>query len=157
MKKSKLSSPPRFARRLLAWFCKPELLEDVEGDIAELFAERLEANHTKAKALYFLDVLLLFRPEIIKSIELKNGLINTAMLKNYLKIALRSALRYKGFTALNLVGLIVGLVSSMLILLWVQEEVMMDPMLVTTTATSMTAAMMMIMMRGRRSDLLYAA
>lgn len=48
------------------------------------------------------------------------------MIKNYLKVALRSAIRYKGFTALNLLGLIVGLVSSMLILLWVNDEVQVD-------------------------------
>lgn len=48
------------------------------------------------------------------------------MFKNYLKIALRNALRYKGFTALNLLGLVVGLVSSMLILIWVNDEVGVD-------------------------------
>ncbi len=44
------------------------------------------------------------------------------MLKNYFKIALRNALRYKGYTSLNLFGLIVGIASSMLVLLWVQDE-----------------------------------
>ena len=45
------------------------------------------------------------------------------MLKNHLRTALRYALRYKGYTALNLLGLIVGLASSILILLWIQDEV----------------------------------
>ncbi|WP_350216688.1 ABC transporter permease [Ekhidna sp.] len=118
-------SPPKLPTRLLRWFCNPKLIEDVEGDLSELYAERVAKSIPKAKLKYLLDVLLLFRPGIIKNFELKNGLIHTAMIKNYLKIALRNALRYKGFTMLNLLGLVVGLVSC-LILLWVNDEVQMD-------------------------------
>ena len=118
--------PPKLPTRFLRWFCDPMLIEDVEGDLSELYVERATKNQLKAKAKYMLDVLLLFRPGIIKDLEVKNGLINTAMIKNYLKIALRNAFRYKGFTALNLLGLVVGLVSSMLILMWVNDQVQVD-------------------------------
>lgn len=126
MNKASKIAPPKLANRLLKWFCDPLLLEDVEGDLSELFAERANIHSTKARFKYFLDVMLLFRPGIVKNFEIKNGLINTAMIKNYLKIALRNALRYKGFTALNLLGLVVGLVSSMLILMWINDEVQVD-------------------------------
>lgn len=118
--------PPKIPTQFLRWFCNPRLIEDVEGDLSELYAERISQNSRKAKLKYYLDVLLLFRPGIIKNIELKNGLINTAMIKNYLKIALRNALRYKGFTAINLLGLIVGITTSSIIFLWVYDEVAMD-------------------------------
>ncbi|WP_420318000.1 ABC transporter permease [Ekhidna sp.] len=119
-------SPPKWPTQFLKWFCNPQLIEDVEGDLSELYAARASQNQFKAKWRYLLDVLLLFRPGIIRNFEIKNGLINTAMIKNYLKIALRNALRYKGFTALNLLGLVVGLVSSMLILMWVNDEIQVD-------------------------------
>ena len=48
------------------------------------------------------------------------------MIRNYLKIAKRNALRYKGFTVLNLLGLVIGIASSTLILLWVDDEVSKD-------------------------------
>ncbi|MDX1630093.1 MAG: ABC transporter permease, partial [Fulvivirga sp.] len=48
------------------------------------------------------------------------------MIKNYLKTAFRHARKYKGYTVLNLLGLVVGIVSSMLIFLWVQDEVQKD-------------------------------
>ena len=48
------------------------------------------------------------------------------MFKNYLKTAIRSFLRYKGYTFLNLSGLIVGITCSLLLLLWVQDEWNMD-------------------------------
>lgn len=115
-------SPPKLPLRFLKWFCSPELVEDVEGDLSELFRQRYEKDQNKARALFWWDVLLLFRPGIIREIKLRQGLNQNIMLKNYFKIALRNALRYKGYTSLNLFGLIVGIASSMLVLLWVQDE-----------------------------------
>ena len=48
------------------------------------------------------------------------------MLKNYFKTAIRSFVKQKGYTAINIAGLTVGIVSSLLILLWVQDEVNKD-------------------------------
>lgn len=116
-------SPPKFPLWFLRLFCSPELLEDVEGDLKELFAIRSSGNKVKANLLFFWDVLLLFRPGIIRQFKLFKGQNNTVMFSNYFKIALRNALRYKGYTSLNLLGLVVGIASSMLILLWVEDEV----------------------------------
>jgi len=44
------------------------------------------------------------------------------MLKNYIKIAFRNLWRYKAFSFLNIMGLSIGLASSILILLWVANE-----------------------------------
>ncbi|WP_286756244.1 ABC transporter permease [Roseivirga sp. UBA838] len=114
--------PPSLAIRLLRWFCEPALLEDVEGDLEELFSNRLKNGRRRAKWLFYWDVLLLFRPGIIREIRIFKGQTNHIMFKNYIKIAWRNAMRYKGYTALNLLGLIVGMASSILILLWVQDE-----------------------------------
>jgi len=102
------------------------MVEDVEGDISELFSKRSKQNKTKAKLFFALDVLFLFRPGMIRNFEPINRLINYAMIGNYLKIAKRNALRYKGFTILNLLGLIIGISSSILILLWINDEVQVD-------------------------------
>ncbi len=48
------------------------------------------------------------------------------MLKNYIKIALRSLSRNKGFTFLNIAGLVVGMAGAMLIGLWIMREVSVD-------------------------------
>ena len=48
------------------------------------------------------------------------------MLKNYFKTAIRSFVKQKGYTVINIAGLTVGLVSSLLILLWVEDEVNKD-------------------------------
>jgi len=48
------------------------------------------------------------------------------MLKNYLKIALRNLLRYKGYSLINITGLAVGIACCLLILLYVQDELSYD-------------------------------
>lgn len=44
------------------------------------------------------------------------------MLKNNFKIAFRNLLRNKGFSAINITGLAIGMAAAMLILLWIQNE-----------------------------------
>ena len=117
-------TPPKLYRRFLQWFCDPELLEDVEGDLLELFHTRSEENAKKAKFHYAWDVLLLFRPGIIRNFKLRFN--HPIMLRNYILVALRSARKYKGHTVLNLLSLIVGVASCLLILLWLQDELNID-------------------------------
>jgi len=44
------------------------------------------------------------------------------MIKNFLKVAYRNILRNKGFSAINITGLAVGMGAAILILLWIQDE-----------------------------------
>ncbi len=44
------------------------------------------------------------------------------MIKNYIKIAFRNILRYKGYSLINLASLAIGLVCVILISLWIQDE-----------------------------------
>jgi len=48
------------------------------------------------------------------------------MLKNYLKIALRNLWKNKGFSAINIIGLAVGLATCLLIMLYVMDELSYD-------------------------------
>ncbi|SEJ84328.1 duplicated orphan permease [Dyadobacter sp. SG02] len=48
------------------------------------------------------------------------------MLKNYLKIAFRNLLRNKAFSAINILGLSVGMASALLILFWMHNEISYD-------------------------------
>jgi putative ABC transport system permease protein len=48
------------------------------------------------------------------------------MLKNYLKTSFRNLLRHKSYTFINVLGLTVGLVTSIFILLWIIDELSFD-------------------------------
>ncbi|GAB3494768.1 ABC transporter permease [Spirosoma knui] len=125
---SKPTIPPRIARRLLRWFCAPHLLDELEGDLNELFQERVESvGLRRAQWRYVRDVLSLMRPWIVKRKpkEYPNP-TNTDMIRNYLTIAFRNLWRHKAFTAINIVGLAVGLATCLLIVLFVLHELSYD-------------------------------
>lgn len=48
------------------------------------------------------------------------------MLKNYIRIAIRSLLKHKGYTAINMLGLTIGITSFILICLYIQSELSYD-------------------------------
>ena len=48
------------------------------------------------------------------------------MIKNYLLTALRSFMRYKGYSIINIAGLAIGMACSILIMVWVAHELSYD-------------------------------
>ncbi len=118
--------PPKRLLKFFRWFCDPEIQEDLEGDLVELFEERAEKNQFKAKALFTRDVLLMFRPGIIKNFEGHKNLNNYGMLKNYLKSAWRNLMKYKSFSAINILSLSIGMAACMVIFLFIKDELSFD-------------------------------
>lgn len=123
MKQNPSHRPPSIFHRFFLWYCKPELRDHIEGDLLELYQERI-TEHGKRKAnLHFtIDVLLLFRPGIIKTKREYPSVNNLAMWKSYFKIGWRRILRTKGYSALNIGGLAVGMAIAIFIGLWIHDE-----------------------------------
>src|SRR6478735_8025630 len=44
------------------------------------------------------------------------------MIKNYFKIAFRNLWKYKGFSAINIIGLTIGIATCLIIMLFVNNE-----------------------------------
>ncbi len=115
--------PPRLIMRFFRWFCHPELRRFVEGDLEELYQERLaEHGRVKANRKFLWDVLLLLRPGIIGFTKGYYSNNNYDMFKNYLKIGVRSLWKDRFYTSINLFGLSIGLAFSFLVLLLVNYE-----------------------------------
>lgn len=115
--------PPRFMHRFFRWFCHPKLRDYIEGDLAELYAERLETSgKRKADMRFIIDVMLLFRPGIIKPIKEYRNLNQYDMFKNYLKVSFRNIFKNKGYSLINITGLATGLAVAILISLWIWDE-----------------------------------
>jgi len=119
--------PPKNTLRFFRWFCHPDYAEDIEGDLMEKY-ERFRGVNSQRKAnwQFFLAVLSLFRPNLIRPITIKNQLIHPAMFRHNLLITLRSFRKYKSAFLINLIGLSIGLASTLMIYLWVNEELKMD-------------------------------
>ncbi|GAB3956019.1 ABC transporter permease [Spirosoma harenae] len=123
--------PPRFAHWLLTQLHPDNTLEEVEGDLGELYEYWYhKAGKTQATLRYVLNVLSVLPPFVRrrkrKQEYYHHSSLTTTMLRNYVKIAFRNLVRYKLNSSLNLVGLAIGLASSLLIILHVREELRYD-------------------------------
>ncbi len=89
----------------------------------ELYDERVkELGKRKADIKFIGDVLLLFRPAIIKPSEGYQNLNNYGMIKSYLKIGWRNLHKNKGYSFINISGLALGITCVFLILQYVRRE-----------------------------------
>lgn len=100
MRMKKLNEPPHWATWFLHWFCASHLLEEIEGDLLELFNERVKSEgKTKARLFYLADVLKLFRPYFFK-ISYPNPTVFAMELKKHPSVDLRR--KYALFLSIGL-------------------------------------------------------
>jgi putative ABC transport system permease protein len=123
----KQNTPPYLPLRFFRWFCHPKLRDSIEGDLMELYDERVkEIGKRRADLKFIGDVLLLFRPSIIKPMEGYQNLNNYGMIKSYFKIGWRNLLKNKSLFAINVSGLSIGIATCLVIMLFVVDELSFD-------------------------------
>ncbi len=109
--------------KLLRWFCKPEYFADIAGDLMEDYYYQVKCSSgRKAKWNLYKDVLLLFRPSMIKSFKGNQKLNSYDMFKHNLIVNWRNLRRNSGYTIINVGGLAIGMTVAMLIGLWIHDE-----------------------------------
>jgi len=114
-------TPPKRPLQFLRWFCRGDYLEEIEGDLTEVFLKHSETSLRQAKWKFACSVIKYFRPEFIKSF--KNYQPNTyGMYKSYFKIGWRNLLCNKSYSLINISGLAIGMAVAMLIGFWVFDE-----------------------------------
>jgi len=124
MKDHYTRKPPGLPNKLLRWYCRNANIEDLEGDLEELFLLNLEHMPARrAKMRYWKDVAsLIFSYALKRRREqaafhvFSSTFFHPAMLKNYFVIATRSLARHKFFAAVNTIGLAVGMSISLLLI-----------------------------------------
>ncbi|MBA4056436.1 MAG: hypothetical protein C0490_17100, partial [Marivirga sp.] len=118
---------PKLFLRFFRWFCHPKLLKYIEGDLMELYDERLKKlGKRPADVRFIFDVLLLFRPGIIRPSEGHNNINQLDMLTNYFKVGVRNILKNRVYSSINVFGLAVGMAASILIMLYIADELSYD-------------------------------
>lgn len=115
--------PPELPIRFFRWYCHPKLATHIEGDLMELYNERLrEHGKRNADLKFIIDVIMLFRPGIIRPPEGYRNVNHYGMFKNYFKITIRTLKNNKSYAFINVLGLALGLAATMLIFLVVKNE-----------------------------------
>jgi putative ABC transport system permease protein len=120
---------PNIAERFFRWFCHQTYLEGLEGDLYELFEIRVkEKGLARARLFYFLDMVTLLRPSVIKSFAKITKTNNTTMsiLNNYLKTTYRMGKKRMWFSFINIIGLTMGIASVLFIIIYIGDELKYD-------------------------------
>jgi putative ABC transport system permease protein len=113
--------PPKKAIQFLRWFCREDYIDEIEGDLTEIFRKKLAQSPQRARWLFCFTVLKYFRPEFIKSFRYQHS-NSSGMYRNYLKVALRNIVKNNGYSSINIAGIALGMTITMLIGLWIYDE-----------------------------------
>lgn len=122
------TQPPKWADRFLRWYCHPQFLEEIEGDIYELFDRRVVHQSPKAAKVKFIwDVFRFFRWSNIKKSNSKYNRMNEFMLfKNYLKLGMRNIRKNLVTSSINIFGLAIAICFAISIFIFMDMQLNMD-------------------------------
>ena len=119
-------NPPKRALQFLRWFCREDYLDEIEGDLMEIFKKQYANSPREAKWKLAWNVIRYFRPEFIKSFKNSYQPNAYGMYKSYFKIGWRNLLQNKGYSFINIGGLALGMAVAILIGLWMYDELSFD-------------------------------
>lgn len=115
-------SPPQLAQKLFDWFCTDASVEDLRGDMDELFYVNLTRMPVrKAKFKYWMHTFSLITSYAVKKRKRPAHKYSSTeytmdILKSYFIIATRSLAKHKFFTIINVIGLAIGMSISLLLI-----------------------------------------
>ncbi|MEO1261507.1 MAG: FtsX-like permease family protein [Bacteroidota bacterium] len=112
--------------RIILTICDPGMQESILGDLQELYEERLATKGKwRAAWSYFLDALGFLRPFAWKKFKLTIT-DPSDMIKNYIKLGYRNFTRQKITSAINVLGFTIGIISCLIIALFIVDELSFD-------------------------------
>jgi putative ABC transport system permease protein len=98
--------PPKWPLKFLRFFLKKEFLEEIEGDMEEIFYDNAEQlSLRRARRMYTWEILKLLRPVLIRNLEILQQLNHLPMFKNYFKVSLRGLMKNPVNSFINIFGL----------------------------------------------------
>lgn len=122
MNMSESQKPPRLAQWLLYRMISADIRHSAMGDFEEMYSTLCRAEgQWKALLWYQVQVIKSF-PSFIHDLFLWR----IAMLKNYVKIAVRNFMKHRLYSFINVFGLAIGMAACLMIYLWVQDELSYD-------------------------------
>ncbi len=123
------TTPPKHALKFLRWFCREDFLDEVEGDLTELFEKQYQHSVPGARWKFTLRVIRYLRPEYMKIFHKTNPsqfLFNLPMIRNYFSFAFRSLRKRAAFSFINIFGLAMGVCACLIILKYIDFETSYD-------------------------------
>ncbi|MEX1239716.1 MAG: ABC transporter permease [Cyclobacteriaceae bacterium] len=109
-------------QRFVEWYCKPQLAEDLIGDLNEYFERNVESiGPRRAKVIYVIDAFKFYRTYTVRAPEFVNLLINWIMIGSHIRTSMRNITRNKLFSTINIVGLAIGMSVGLLLIAFAHD------------------------------------
>lgn len=120
----KQHQPPKLARKIFEWYCGPAKVNDLLGDMDELFYLNLKSRSViSAQWTYWKSVFSLMFSYAVKKRRQQarmgvfySSSFSLAIVNNYFKVASRSLYKHKYFSFVNAIGLAIGMSISLLVI-----------------------------------------
>lgn len=113
----------KYVFRFLRFICPDHLYEEIEGDLIQRFskdAHRYGQRRAHRKLLW--NALRFLRPGIVLRNKLSIQISPVAMWYHYSKIMMRNVLRHKFHSAINVLGLTLGMTFALLVGVFIRQE-----------------------------------
>jgi putative ABC transport system permease protein len=123
------ATPPRHVLNFLRWFCREDYLDEVEGDLIELFEKQHRHSPTTARWQFAGNVIRYLRPEYMKVFQSRTSsytVLSMTMIQNYIKLAFRNLRKRTAFSIINITGLALGVCTCLIILNYIDFETSYD-------------------------------
>ena len=119
MSNPKKSSPPSWPRRMLEWYCGEAAVEDLLGDMDELFHNNLKKMSTSGAGIkYCAQSLVLLTSYAVRKRKQRHrdttAYHSLAIYQSYSLIAFRSLMKYKVLSLISIICLSVGMSVGLL-------------------------------------------
>ncbi|MEJ1238437.1 ABC transporter permease [Chryseolinea sp. T2] len=116
--------PPKLARKIFEWYCGHARVDDLLGDIDELFFLNLKNKPAfVSKWIYWKQICSLLFSYAVKRRKnqaqvsaFASSSFSPAMVNSYFKIAARNLYKHRYFSVVNVLGLAVGMSVSLLLI-----------------------------------------
>ncbi|MEO9484242.1 MAG: FtsX-like permease family protein [Ekhidna sp.] len=113
--------PPKWIIRLISSYCPPQLAESIIGDVWEQYLrDKEQYSKFKSNRRLLWNAFRFFRPGILLR-NSKTQLINSAMLRINLLLALRNMRKHKFYSLINVLGLALSIMFGLLVFFYVQN------------------------------------
>jgi putative ABC transport system permease protein len=120
-------NPPKWADRFLQWYCDTKLINEIQGDLHEVFYMRSsKIGRLRAQWLFIWEVFRSFKPSNFKQQKRFKYLNFITMFKNNYIISIRSLMKHKFYSFIKILGLAIALASVILISSFVYNELTFD-------------------------------
>ncbi|MCB0669103.1 MAG: ABC transporter permease, partial [Saprospiraceae bacterium] len=114
--------PSKSAIKFLRWFCREDSIEEIEGDLLEIFSKDAIHHPGRAQRHFIYSVIKSFRWRNLKIAHRGVSIISWDLFRHYFKLSLRSIRTNPTFSFLNIMSITIGLTCCLALLTFSRYE-----------------------------------